>query len=162
MTITANLTRRSFVALAGAALASTWTGRALGALRRVAAARFATQPGWNLPPVTITMPAGPGVSPGYLFLAPSPLGVDTPPGSSGVLIMDNGGEPVWFLPLESVRALNFQAQVYKGKSVLTWYEGQAAGTYGGSCVIYDNTYHEVKRVHAGNGLACDGHEFIIT
>ena len=155
------MTRRTFVALAGVTVASAWTGRALGALRRLAATRFATQPGWSLAPLTINTPAS-SVAPGYLFLVPSPPGAPTP-GASGPLIMDNDGEPVWFLPLATESALNFKAQRYKGKPVLTWYEGGTSGsTYGGSCVIYDATYHEVKRVHAGNGLACDGHEFTIT
>jgi hypothetical protein len=34
--------------------------------------------------------------------------------------------------------------------------------YGGSCVIFDATYHEVKRVHGGHGYQCDLHEFTLT
>ncbi len=78
------------------------------------------------------------------------------------MIVDDDGEPVWFLPLEKVVAHNLRVQKYRGKPVLTWYEGPAGGTYGGSCVIYDTAYHEVKRVHAGNRLSCDLHEFLIT
>ena len=46
--------------------------------------------------------------------------------------------------------------------MLTWYEGKLNQVYGGSCVIYDATYHEVKRVHGGNGYQADLHEFTLT
>ena len=46
--------------------------------------------------------------------------------------------------------------------MLTWYEGDVLGGYGGTFHIYDHTYHQVARVAAGNGLHGDLHEFLIT
>lgn len=98
------------------------------------------------------------VAPGYVFAAPF-----AGRGASGPLILDRTGMPSWFLPLEKVQAMNLSVQTYRNQPVLTWYEGPAGGAlYGGSCVIYDTTYHELKRVHGGNGLAVDLHEFLIT
>ena len=67
------------------------------------------------------------------------------------MIVDDDGEPVWFLPLAMVVAQNLLVQKYRGEDVLTWYEGAAGGTYGGSCVIYDPSYRELHRVQRGTG-----------
>jgi len=165
------LTRRRFVALGGAAFAGMLTGRAsarlasqLSTVAGVAAAdrRFATHPTWNPPSVVVDTPAA-GTSAGLIVVAPiSFSSTEIPPGRYGPLIVDDEGEPVWFLPLATVVAQNLRVQTYRGSDVLTWYEGPAGGTYGGSCVIYDSAYRELHRVHAGNGFDCDLHEFLIT
>ena len=46
--------------------------------------------------------------------------------------------------------------------MVTWYEGDVLGGYGGTYGIFDHTYHQVGRVAAGNGLHGDLHEFLIT
>ena len=89
--------------------------------------------------------------------APAPA-----PGKYGPLILDDAGEPVWYLPRTAVTAIDFRVQHYRGEPVLTWYEGEVLGAYGGNFHIYDNTYHEVAKVNAGNGLHGDLHEFLIT
>jgi len=166
------LTRRRFVALGCAAVAGMLTGRAsarvasrLSTAVGVAAAggRFATHPTWNPPPVVVDTPAA-GTAAGLIFVAPiSFTSTEIPPGRYGPLIVDDEGEPVWFLPLATVLAQNLRVQKYRGSDVLTWYEGTAGPTtYGGSCVIYDSAYRELHRVHAGNGFDCDLHEFLIT
>src|SRR5262249_1344903 len=108
-----------------------------------------------------------GTAPGLVFVAPT--GHDAiftsqtaTQGQFGPMILDDSGELVWFLPLATEVAQNFRVQTYRGRPVLTWYEGQTGSTYGGSCVIYDSGYRELKRVHGGNGLSCDLHEFLIT
>ena len=169
------LTRRRFVALAAAVAGGVLTGEGFGATpaghsaARAAApsldqAGYLTQPDWAPPPIALATPAAPAaVAPGYIFVAPFAPGA--PPdalGRHGPLILDDDGEPVWFLPLATRTAMNFRAQRYRGRNVLTWYEGDNQSTYGGSCVIYDATYRELKRVHAGHGLDCDLHEFLIT
>jgi hypothetical protein len=100
-----------------------------------------------------------GTAPGYVFLAP--FGSKTG-ASPGPLVVDDTGEPVWFLPLKTAQAQNFRVQSYRGQPVITWYESQPGALYGGSCVIYDPLYHELKRVHGGHGYAVDLHEFVIT
>jgi hypothetical protein len=157
-------TRRRFVALGGAAAAGLLAGRpSLGvAAPAPAGGRFVTEPAWNPPPIVIATPAD-GTAAGSIFVAPISFSSTTiPPGTFGPLMLDDDGEPVWFLPLSTIVAQNFRVQKYHGEDVLTWYEGAAGGTYGGSCVIYDSSYRELKRVHAGNGFDCDVHEFLIT
>ena len=95
---------------------------------------------------------------GHLFLAPS-----SGPGQRGVLIADSAGEPVWFLPTTPHTAMNFRTAVYRGKPVLTWWEGKALSGLGtGTHVILDDNYRVVARVPAGGGRQSDLHEFLIT
>ena len=84
--------------------------------------------------------------------------------SGGPLILDNDGQPVWYLPIKGKATLDFRVQQYRGKPVLTWWEGavSATGHGTGDCVIADATYTQVARVSAGNGLSADLHEFTIT
>jgi hypothetical protein len=54
-------------------------------------------------------------------------------------------------------------QYYQGKLVLTWWEGRVVAGHGvGEHVISDDSYREIARVRAGNGLWGDLHEFLIT
>ncbi len=164
--------RRRFLVLGVGLAAATTTGNAFARVRSLArlaqraagsgAPAFATQPSWNPPTVTVGTAAS-GTAPGLVFVAPNPAGqAASAPGQSGPTILDDNGQPVWFLPLQTELAQNFRVQTYRGKPVLTWYEGPSGGWYGGSDVIYDSTYREVKRVRGGNGYACDQHEFLIT
>src|SRR5262249_7435637 len=61
--------------------------------------------------VRVTTPPQPGATPGYLFLAPY-----QGQGSPGPMIVDQGGNLVWFHPLpKGVYAANFGVQSYEGK-----------------------------------------------
>ena len=158
------LSRRRFVVAGATAAAGLIVGRepARAAADAAPTARFVTEPAWSPPPIVIGTPAA-GTAAGYVCVAPISFSSATiPPGRYGPLMLDNEGEPVWFLPLSTIVAQNFRVQTYKGDPVITWYEGPAGGTYGGSCVIYDSSYRELHRVHAGNGFDCDVHEFLIT
>jgi hypothetical protein len=157
------LSRRGFLAAAAAGVAALSGQRAASARAAGTASRFLTAPGWNLPQLVVEQ-AAVGTSPGYVFLAPfgSMRGA-----SPGPLVVDDSGSPVWFLPLKIEQAMDFRVQTYRGAPVLTWYESQHGATsevplYGGTCVIYDPRYREVKRVHGGHGYAVDLHEFVIT
>jgi hypothetical protein len=98
------------------------------------------------------------VAPGYLFLAPS-----SGPGQRGVLVLDDGGDVVWFHPTEPRTAMNFRAALFKGQPVLTWWEGKSEhGLAVGECVIVDQSYREIARFGAGNGRPVDLHELLIT
>ena len=70
----------------------------------------------------------------------------------------------WFRSLaDGLAATDFRTQQYRGKPVLTWWEGKVLGGYGqGEGVILDETYTEVARVQAGNGYQADLHEFQLT
>ena len=172
---TSRLTRRRLVELGVAIAAGTMTRDAFAGLESAArltqlsdstTSTFATEPSWSAPVITVGTPAS-GTSSGFVFVAPTGHNAmfesqTASPGLYGPMIVDNSGQPVWFLPLATEVAQNFRAQTYRGRPVLTWYEGQTGSTYGGSCVIYDSSYREVKRVHGGNGYSCDLHEFLIT
>ncbi len=129
-----------------------------------APARYRSRPDLAaLPQVTITTPATAAVT-GYVFLTPA-----SGKGLWGPLIIDNTGSPVWFrkVPDPATVAIDFKAQRYRGKPVLTWWEGTIGGTGGqgvgqGEFVIADQAYHEVARVRAAGTEQADQHDFVIT
>jgi hypothetical protein len=90
------------------------------------------------------------------------------PGQQGPIILDGGGNLVWFQPVSagasaSKRAMNLQASTYHGQPVLAWWEGAVVYGHGqGHYVIADQSYSEVARVSAGNGYRGDLHEFNLT
>ena len=165
-------TRRRFVAVAGAAGAALAGARVPAAFGRPLAATidgYVSRPDLKPPAISFAVPAD-GTSPGYVFLAPFDIraassGYQTTPNSeshSGPLIVDDAGEPVWFLPFGSTTAIGLRVQRYQGRRVLTWYEGQVLGPEGGTFFIYDLTYHQISEVKAGRGRHGDLHDFLIT
>jgi hypothetical protein len=85
------------------------------------------------------------------------------PGQRGPLIVDDHGQPIWFRNSRPVVAMNFRPAVYKGKPVLSWWEGKTTHGLGdGTHIILDDTYREIARVPAGGGRPSDLHEFIVT
>ena len=169
------LTRRGLVAAGGGALAALLVGRSparaaalLGADSPPPVARspYRSRPDLQPPPITVATPAS-GNAPGYVFLSPfditaKPGAAPIPPSQShvGPLIVDSTGEPVWFLPLGKGAAMGLRVQRYRGKPVLTWFEGAVLGGYGGHYVVFDGTYHRVALVEAGGHG--DLHEFLLT
>jgi hypothetical protein len=110
------------------------------------------------PPPVRVLTAARGTAPGYLFVAPKKQ-VD----QAGPLILDDAGQVVWFHPLDTHGVTDFRVQRYRGRPVLTWWRGQSdKGIGDGRYVIYDSSYRLLKTVSAGNGLAGDIHEFLIT
>jgi hypothetical protein len=80
------------------------------------------------------------------------------------MIVDNEGQPVWFRPAPPGEpdTMDFKAQSYRGRPVLTWWEGVHDGYGDGEYVIFDDSYREIGRVRAGNGYPADHHEFHLT
>ena len=169
-------TRRGFlvaaaVGVAGLALtgvAGCWQtkpGRASASpLRRPAEAWiFRSRPDLR-PPVVSVLESRRGTSPGYIFLAPKKDPDETGPGQDGPMIVDNEGQPVWFRPAPPGEpdTMDFKAQSYRGRPVLTWWEGVHDGYGDGEYVIFDESYREIGRVRAGNGYPADHHEFHLT
>ncbi|HEX5448889.1 MAG TPA: arylsulfotransferase family protein [Gaiellaceae bacterium] len=154
------LVRRGAVVGAGMLLAgpSSVFDRAFGAVDPKKVHLWVTRPDL-LPPVVTRLHHTSEASAGHLFIAPL-----SGPGARGALILDGTGEPVWFHPTKPVVALNFRAAMYRGKPVLTWWEGKTQHGLGdGDHVIYDNTYRQVVRLHhAGKKRPADLHEFLIT
>jgi Arylsulfotransferase (ASST) len=112
------------------------------------------------PPAIAVSARSPQAAPGDLFAAPY-----AGPGPSGPLIFDEAGEAVWFDPLPTgVEATNLQVQQLDGQPVLTWWQGTIPpqGFGEGEEIIDDSAYQQIGRVHAGNGLEADLHDFHIT
>ncbi len=132
-------------------------GEALAAIRPPVVRTFLSRPDLRPPVITIGRPAR-GAAEGHLFIAPS-----SGPGQRGVLIFDNAGEPLWFHPTR-VTATAFRAQVWKGKPVLTWWEGTYSqeGLGRGVYVMLDDSYRQIARIRAGGYRDGDLHEFKLT
>lgn len=119
---------------------------------------FASRPDLVPPAVQVLHHEAGQTGDGFLFLAPS-----SGPGHRGNLIVDDAGEPIWFHPTTPVTAMNFRAAVYRGKPVLTWWEGRTEHGLGdGTHVILDTSYRVVARVPSGAGRPSDLHEFVLT
>ena len=82
------------------------------------------------------------------------------------MIMDTTGELVWFAPDTGAyqSKMDFQRQIYRGKPVLTWFQGRVVeGGYGeGVAIIADDSYRVTHTILAHNGLKVDEHEFNIS
>ncbi|HVU78055.1 MAG TPA: arylsulfotransferase family protein [Gaiellaceae bacterium] len=154
-------TRREFLAASAGAVAAlalpqaAWPRRS-GPSTGAGFASFVSEPSLEIPTLTVHTFDTP--SPGYLFATTL-----TGPGQRGPLIFDNHGQPVWFRRTKNV-AIDFRRQIYKGKPVLTWWEGTISniGTGQGVGKIFDSSYKQIAEVKAGNGLQADVHEFLIT
>ena len=152
---------------AGAGYAIADTGNDAGAPATAAQAgpaKYRSRPDLRaLPDVTITTPAN-GTAPGLIFLTPA-----SGTGLWGPLMIDDKGSPVWFrkVPDPATVAIDFKAQHYQNKPVLTWWEGTIGGTGGqgvgqGEFVIADTSYREITRVRAAGSEQADQHDFVIT
>jgi hypothetical protein len=100
-----------------------------------------------------------GTGGGYLFLAPT-----SGPGLRGALILDDAGEVVWFHKTYPRSTMDFKPGHYRGRPVLTWWEGRFEEGIGrvGQYVIMDSSYREIARFRAARGRLPDFHEFLIT
>ena len=134
---------------------------------------YASAPGLQAPIITVHRGAATGTDPILMAPLPSPIIHPesnntvsiSPVGPGGPMIVDRQGRLVWFRQLTPPTvAANLSVQRYRGKRVLTWYQGpvttQAFGL--GEGVIADSAYRTVATVHAGNGYAVDIHELRLT
>jgi hypothetical protein len=112
---------------------------------------------------------------GGIFLTPLPSPVVhpgsnntitiKPVGPGGPMIVDGRGRLVWFKQLTPPDvAANLRVQRYRGRRVLTWWQGPVTpSAFGlGEGVIADSSYRTVATVRAGNGYQMDLHEFTLT
>ncbi len=166
------MTRQRFIAVGAAACATLFGLRvpvAVGARRITAASGYVSRPDLKPPAIAVTIPAK-GTADGCIFLAPFDIsaasgssgGTPASESHSGPLVVDDRGEPLWFLPMTTKTAMNLRVQKFQGRRVVTWYEGMVLGPYGGSFVIFDPTYHKVAHVEAGGRRHGDLHEILLT
>ena len=121
--------------------------------------RFESRPDLRPPAFSVEVPANtPGSD--YTFVAPW-----RGEGQSGPMILDGQGEIVWFhrLPPQQ-EAMDFRVQRYRGRPVLTWWEGfvDEDGYGHGEYVIADRSYREIARLRPADGRLGDFHEFTLT
>ncbi len=149
--------RAGLVALAAVALLAPVTAQTAGAQAPPSAEQLLTLP--VQPPAITVHTQARDTEPGYIFLTPF-----AGPGQSGPLIVDNAGQPVWFLP---VPGADLSVQQYRGRPVLTWWSGVPVvpkpGFGSGGYVIVDESYRPIGLVRGSNGLeGADLHELQIT
>src|SRR5699024_6236350 len=90
----------------------------------------------------------------------------------GPLILDARGRVLWFHPIPGSAsprrrlrpyANDVRVQRYRGRPVLTWWQGTAMRGHGkGVYVIVDEHYRRIATVRTAHGLDGDGHEFLLT
>jgi outer membrane protein assembly factor BamB len=97
---------------------------------------------------------------------PDPGGGDiftTPVNGSqrGPMIINGRGQLVWYHRTGRDTTFNFEKQQYRGRPVLTWWQGHVVHGHGaaGQDVIMDSSYRQVAVLHAGHGYSSDLHEF---
>lgn len=118
----------------------------------------------------------PGISAGYIMLAPYSFSEYSSTGQQGALMLDNRGNPIYFRPTSGPNLMNtdFRVQQFNGEPVLTFWQGTLStppaytNAPGGSSepnscyYILDSTYAVIKTVAAQNGFTSDIHEFLLT
>lgn len=115
----------------------------------------------QMPKIRITEPAATRTAPGEIFL--SPVSLKDNPNPDGPMILGEQGQPVWFQQSEGATVFDLKVQRYKDEPVLTWWEGRFALGWGyGEYIVFDQSYREVVRLSAGNGLRGDFHDMILT
>ena len=120
--------------------------------------RFASQPGLRPPGVRVDT-ASARAHRSKVFVAPKRGATQ-----QGPMIVDAAGELVWFRPLRGdEQAFDFHAQRYRGRPVLTWWQGKMQLYRGGGVGrIVGTRYRPVATVRAGNGYVMDAHEMKLT
>ena len=112
------------------------------------------------PPLTVLSASG-NLGTGDIFITPTGA---TSTYANGPEILDQQGNVVWFHAVpQGQTTSDFRVQTYRGKQVLTWWQGTGLGGLAtGVDEIYDDNYQPIATVQAGNGFSADGHEFLIT
>jgi hypothetical protein len=158
LTLEENMRRTTTSAVPALALAVT------AALASPAVAASAPEAaGRQLPPVTVLTDKS-KASEGDIFISPY-SGSATSPYANGVEILDHSGKKViWSHAVPAGQAAtDFRKQTYRGKPVLTWWQGTGLGGVStGVDYIYDAQYHRIATVTANGSGSTDGHEFLIT
>jgi hypothetical protein len=138
--------------------------RPSGRRRQIAAVgtmRLATRPDLR-PPVWDVRAMRPGASDAEIFVGPKLLA--TRRGQQGAQIIDAAGRVRFWRPMPVGQdALDVRVQTYRGRPVMTWWQGRRiVGQGRGTGLILDAAYRVIKRVRMGNGYGMDLHEFLLT
>ena len=119
---------------------------------------FVSRPDLTPPALTIThhrTSTSTASDPPYIILSPAGY-PRTGPGTPGLMILDRHGDIVWYSPNNGFPAskgegrLDLKVQIYRGKPVLTWWQGQILRGYGeGRAVIADTSYRTIATIKRG-------------
>jgi hypothetical protein len=115
-------------------------------------------PGVPVTPLEVTTNT-PRASSDLVFLGPKQGA-----GHDALEILDRQGRIVWYRPNPpKTGTTDFRVQTYKGKPVLTWWEGHSLLGHGyGVGVVVDDRYRQIATVRAGDGYDADLHECELT
>ena len=113
------------------------------------------------PPVTVLTDKG-GNGGGDIFI--TPFGDSSTYANGAEILSPDGKKVVWFHRAPAGEEdSDFRTQIYRGKPVLTFWQGTGLGGVAtGTDYIYNDHYKLIATVKAGNGYSADGHEFLIT
>ena len=126
---------------------------------------FVTRPDLQPPAVAVTRFASYAASadsPRFILLAPAS---DLPGGrtQAGLMVVDRQGRLVWFQPTPSSEPFDLNVQPYRGRPVLTWWQGAVRSAHGyGNGEMADGSYRTIATIRAGDGLQADLHELQLT
>jgi hypothetical protein len=122
--------------------------------------QFRSRPDLQPPTVVVDKNSAPS-SEGDIFLSPQ-----NGPAQNGPMILGPRGNLVWFQPTPvstNTLVTDFRPQTLQGQPVLTWWQGFTNhGSGRGQGIIFDRNYRQIAVVNAGNGLAMDLHQFLVT
>ena len=143
------------------------TGAPIGEYTTKGAYSYVSAPGLHPPAIKADLPTQTSaLSPGDILVA-NFYDLTTKPmmGQSGPLVLDNKLQPVWFKPVPpDVVASNLEAQTYRGKPVLTWWQGvisDTGATQSGEDVIVDSHYRTVATLKGRDGWVITLHEMLV-
>ncbi len=120
---------------------------------------FLTEPKTHVPVMTVATNE-PAAATGLVALSAKGAGL---PGQ--LMLIRSDGSLVWHRTVASeLTANDFKLQRWKGRPVLTWWQGeQHPHGYGdGQHIVLDSSYRTVATVRAGNGYSADLHDFQLT
>jgi hypothetical protein len=141
------------VAVTGSTVQPPSDGLPSGTAAKAAHGRsFHSEPGLHPPAVSVS--SDPDTRSGDIFLTPAHTR------EKGPMILNSRGQLVWFHRIRHGLAFNLEVQSYRGRRVLTWWQGRYGR--GGEDVIMDRSYHTVAVLRAGNGYLTDPHDFQLT
>ncbi|MFE9581824.1 arylsulfotransferase family protein [Nocardia sp. NPDC006044] len=105
-----------------------------------------------------------GVSAAALVPAVGAVLSRVPGGAPANVIADRSGREIWrYTAPPGQGVANFRTQTYRGKPVLTWWQGSTVGGHGsGVDYLADDHYRVIATVTPGPGLGSDVHEFRLT
>src|SRR4051794_33688345 len=157
---------RTYRALAAAAFACLAIS-ATPALAEEGVTNFVSAPSFKPATLTVNRSAK-GQAPGYVFIAMFQNKFFTTPlvGNGGPMILDNKAHYVWLKNASKIApdTLNLQVQRYKGKPVLTYWDGTVknTGEMVGTWHVLNDRYKQIAKMGSQDGWDPSGHEFFIT